>query len=230
MSKREIKKFAIKVVIPAFNEEKHIFKVVNAVKEKGFNVLVIDDGSSDNTSSEAKNAGAEVLRLSRNQGKGKALRIGFDNAFKNTKYVITLDGDDQHDVNDIGSFVEKLSWGYDVVVSRRNLKEMPFLSKSGNWILTRLARIFFGVKVHDTQSGFRAFSKKGYQKTRWKSYDYAMESESVAKIGLNKVKYCEVPIRTIYPKKTKGTNWFDGFKIFFKTIYWRMFPGTLVRK
>ncbi len=219
------------IVIPAFNESAHIGKVIKPLVSIGYQILVVDDGSSDNTASIAGKAGAVVLKLEKNAGKGNALRTGFDNAVRRgAKFLITMDGDGQHHTDDVEKFVEKLNEGFEVVFSKRDFSIMPFLSKFGNWLLSAMARLFFGVYIHDTQSGMRGYTKNAYKVCRWNSNDYAVESEAVARAGLHKLNYCEISIHTIYPKKTKGTGAIDGVKIFFRTIEWRLFPWVLKTK
>jgi len=216
------------IVIPAFNESSHIGKVIKPLVSFGYQVLVVDDGSGDNTAGISDKAGAVVLKLEKNAGKGNALRTGFDEAVRRgAKFLITMDGDGQHHADDLVKFVEKLDDGFDVVFSRRDFEVMSFLSKFGNGLLSAMARLFFGVYIHDTQSGMRVYTKQAYKICRWSSNDYAVESEAVARAGLHKLRYCEVPIKTIYPKKVKGTGALDGVKILLRTIKWRLFPWVL---
>lgn len=218
------------IVIPAYNESSRISGVVKPLVSANYQVLVVDDGSSDDTSKIAQKAEAVVLKLGENSGKGNALRAGFDEAVRRgAKFLLTLDGDGQHDTNDVPLLLDKLDKGYQVVFTRRDFSVMPFLSKFGNWLLSFAARLFFSVNIKDTQCGMRAFTKEAYKVCRWDANDYAMESEAVARAGLNKLHCAEVQIRTIYPKKIKGTGAMDGVKILFRTIKWGLFQGKLRR-
>lgn len=216
------------VVIPIFNEAARIGPVVKSLVAKKYQVLVVDDGSSDDGASVAKKAGADIFRLAKNSGKGVALRTGFDEAVKRgAKFLITIDGDGQHDPDDVKLFVSALDKGFDVIFSRRDFSMMPFLAYFANWFLSLLAVFFFKVNIHDTLSGMHGFTRQSYRICRWKSTDYAMETEIVARTGLNNLKYSEVIIRTIYPKKVKGAGAVDAVKILIKTVIWRLFPSSL---
>jgi glycosyltransferase involved in cell wall biosynthesis len=139
-------------------------------------------------------------------------------------FIVTLDGDGQHAPGDIPKLVgtlrkEKL----DIVLGSRYLKtEMPVTKQLGNWLLSSASRIFFGVDVKDTQCGFKAFTRQAYGKIRWDSRNYSVESEIIMRTGKEKLKYKEIPIRTIYQDKFKGTTIIDGARIFFRMLWWRM--------
>ncbi len=213
------------VVIPAHNEGERIGKVLKEVKNIVNNVIVVDDGSKDNTSEIAKKEkGTIVLKHIVNLGKGAALKTGCDYAIqKNAKAIVVVDADGQHDPKLIPNFIKALE-KYDLVFGYRELSaRMPLLFRIGNFGINKLTTIFYGIKLRDTQSGFRAFTSKTYKKIRWKANDYSMESEMIARAGNRKIKYCEVPISTIYGDKYKGTTIMDGLKVGINLIKWRLF-------
>ena len=86
----------------------------------------------------------------------------------------------------------------------------------------QVSNFIYGIKIKDSQCGYRAFTAKAYKKIRWKASDYSMESEMLAKIGKYKLSYAEVPIETIYSDKYKGTTILDGIKIIFNLLIWKL--------
>jgi glycosyltransferase involved in cell wall biosynthesis len=212
-------------VIPVFNEEKTIGMVVRETKKYADKVIVLDDGSKDNSASEAGKNGALVIRQIVNMGKGFSLRTGCEKALlEGADVIVTLDGDGQHSPDDIPKLVKTLEKEkLDIVLGSRLLdKNMPHTKKFGNWLLNSASKFFFAVDVKDTQSGFKVFTKKAYEKIRWDSKNYAVESEIIMRIGKRKLKYKELPIRTIYEDKYKGTTALDGIKIFLNMLWWRL--------
>ncbi len=210
-------------VIAAYNEEKHVRNVVIETKKFCSNVVVVDDGSKDNTSNEAENAGATVLRHIINLGKGAAMKTGCDYAVKKgAKTLVLLDADGQHEPKEIPEFVKALE-GHDIIYGYRKIrKKMPLILKLGNGSIGLFTRILFNENLKDTQCGYRAMTSRAYKKVRWKSSNYAMESEMIANAGKHKLKYKEIPIETIYSDKYKGTTVIDGVKIVMNMIFWRL--------
>ena len=211
-------------VIPAYNEEGSIISIVKKTKKYVNNVAVVDDGSKDKTKVSAEKAGAIVLRHIVNLGKGAALKTGCDLAVKKgAKFIITLDADAQHDPDDIPRFVEKLK-KYDIVFSfRKASSKMPIVLRFGNWFISNVVNILYGISLNDTQCGFRAFSREAYKKIRWNASDYSMESEMISKAGKQRLKYVQIPIQTIYSDKYKGTTIIDGIKIVLNMFWWKLF-------
>lgn len=210
-------------VIPAYNELKHIASVIKGVKGYVKNVIVVDDGSRDNTYSIAKNMDVIALTHIVNLGKGAALKTGCDYALKlGAKNIIVIDADGQHNPEHIPDFVKALKKSDIVFGCRKLRKDMPLLLKFGNRFIDNVTRILYGIDIPDTQCGFRAFTSNAYKKLRWKANDYFMESEMIANAGKHKLKYEIVPISTIYSDKYKGTTVFDGMKIVINLIFWRL--------
>ncbi|MBI2660083.1 glycosyltransferase family 2 protein [Candidatus Woesearchaeota archaeon] len=211
-------------VIPAYNEQHSIAGIVKKTKEYVNNVVLVDDGSTDKTNELARQAGAIVLKHIVNLGKGAALKTGCDFAVKNgAKSIIAIDADAQHNPNDIPRFTEKLK-KYDIVFSyRKASRKMPFVLRFGNWFISNITVFLYGIKLNDTQCGFRAFSKEAYKKIRWSASDYSMESEMIARAGRQSLKYVQIPIQTIYSDEYKGTTIIDGIKIVFNMIKWKLF-------
>jgi len=216
-------KSGVFAVIPAHNEEKHIGDVVRQAKKYVDNAVVVDDGSRDGTVEEAKKSGAIVLKHLVNLGKGAALKTGCDYAIKNkADIIVAIDADAQHNPKEIPKFIGAVKM-HDVAIGYRKLNmSMPFILRFGNWFINKTIRFLYGVKIKDSQCGYRAFTSEAYKKLRWKASDYSMESEMIAKIGKHRLSYAEVPIETIYSDKYKGTTILDGIKIVFNLLLWRL--------
>lgn len=211
------------VIIPAHNEERNIRKVIIGVKKYVSNIVVVDDGSNDQTAEIAKSERVHVLRHIINLGKGAALKTGCDFAYaKKASKIIVIDADGQHDTEKIPEFIKHLE-NSEIVFGYRELgKSMPFILRFGNFVINKVTTIFFKMKLRDTQCGYRAFRAIKYPQIRWNSSDYSMESEMIANAGKNKIIYSELPIATIYADKYKGTTVLDGFKIVMKMFIWRL--------
>lgn len=211
------------VIIPAYNESKHISKVIKETQKYVKNVVVVDDGSRDNTADIAEKEGADVLRHIVNMGKGSALKTGCDYAVeKGAEILIAIDADGQHDPKEVSNFIKNIN-ANEVVLGYRQLnKEMPFILKFGNWFINQTTKLLYGIELKDTQCGYRAFTANAYKKLRWRALDYSMESEMIANIGRFHLKYKEIQIETIYSDKYKGTTVLDGIKIVFNMILWKL--------
>lgn len=211
------------VVIPAHNEEKHIQTVIQETKKYCQNIIVVDDGSSDNTCNIAKETGVITLKHLVNLGKGAAAKTGCDYAYrKGYKKIILMDADGQHEAKEILHFLEAIK-EKDIVFSYRSFnKNMPLIFKIGNLGINRLNKFLFKIDLKDTQSGYRAFNSKAYKQIRWQSPDYGMEAEMVANVGRKKLNYTQIPIKTIYSDNYKGTTILDGLKIGIKMLWWRL--------
>jgi glycosyltransferase involved in cell wall biosynthesis len=214
------------IVIPAYNEETRITKVIEKAKKYG-DVIVIDDGSSDDTKTMAEKAGACVYRHIINRGVGAALGTGFRVALDmKPDVIITMDADGQHKPEDIERIIEPIRNNKtDVVVGSRFLPDssnphtMPIRKKVGNFFLNKITYFLYGLKCTDTQSGFRAFSCEALKKIRITTDRYAYASEMIEEIKRNNLKLKEVPIEAIYLNETKkGTTVWDGVKIFIDLV------------
>ena len=211
------------VIIPAYNEGKTIFGVTTKTKKFVQNIIVVDDGSLDNTAAEAARAGAVVLRHKVNLGKGAALKTGCDYAVQQgAQNIITMDADGQHDPKEIPLFRAALEQHDIAFGSRKTPKSMPQVFKLGNKVITRTLQLLYGVIVEDSQCGYRSFRAAAYPHIRWDATDYYVETEMAIRAGKKKMKHTIVPIETIYADKYKGTTIFDGIAIVAKMVGWRL--------
>jgi UDP-N-acetylglucosamine---dolichyl-phosphate N-acetylglucosaminyltransferase len=213
------------VIIPAYNESRTIYEVIKKTQSITDNIVIVDDGSSDKTYKAAVDAGAKhVLQHVVNLGKGAALKTGCDFAVsRGAEILVVMDGDNQHDPAVIPKLVDALSETRLIIGSRKIGKGMPLVFTLGNIFIQYMTKFLYGVKIKDTQSGFRAFSSRNYSKIRWNSTDYSMESEMIAKACLAGLRIYEIPIKTVYHDSYKGTTIFDGVKIITNMIKWRLF-------
>jgi glycosyltransferase involved in cell wall biosynthesis len=214
-------------VIPARNEAPRIAPVVTGALKHVDAAIVVDDGSEDGTGEAAAEAGAIVVRHVINLGKGAALKTGCLAARKlGAEAVVFLDADGQHMPGDIPKLTAPLVAGKaDIVFGAREMEKgasMPAVLKFGNWFLSASVKALFGVKIRDTQSGFRAFKMDALDKIFWESAGYAVETEIIVRAARAGLKYDEASITTTYLDKYKGTTVFDGLKIFWKLLVWRM--------
>ena len=211
------------IVIPAFNEEKNIAKIVRETMKFGI-VVVVDDASDDDTAKAAEEAGAVVLRQPVNMGVGFTTLTGVEYGIHRFKpdVIVTIDGDGQHPPKFIPHLIKKIGEGYDVVFATRNLKrdDMPKIKRAGNSILSKLLNILFSSNVSDTQTGFKAFTKSVYQRICITSDGYEYCSEFIYEVVNKGISYTEIDIPAIYDKnfKYKGTNVFTGLYILIRSI------------
>lgn len=190
----------ILALIPAYNEAVHIGNVIRQTGEF-LPVLVVDDGSSDDTAKIAQEAGAELIRQQPNQGKGMALMRGFEHAVDNGfDAVITLDADGQHDPGEIPLFLRQfVENDADLVIGQRNFAQMPIVRRCSNTIGTWLFSWAIGQKIHDNQSGYRLISRRLMQVMLQSSESgFEYEVEMIVRCVQNGMKLAWVPIRTIY--------------------------------
>lgn len=187
-------------LIPAYNEAPRIEDVIKGAR-KFLPVLVVDDGSRDETASVALKSGAEVISYQPNRGKGAALREGFKKALGlGTEAVVTLDADRQHDPDEIPEFLELYQEkGSTLIIGVRDFSKMPFTRKMANtiggWLISKAA----GQEIRDNQSGYRLISRELMQAMLdSEESGFEFEVEMVILCLKNQWALDWVPIQTIY--------------------------------
>lgn len=189
-------------LVPAFNEAATIAAVVRGASACVATVLVVDDGSTDGTAEAAAAAGAEVMRLGRNGGKGTAIRAGLSRVFESdATHVLFMDGDLQHRPEEIPALLaEAASSGAAMVIGERTFvrEEMPasryWANVVGSWALARL----MGVDLSDTQSGFRVVRTDVLRRIPLEATGYEFETELVVKLARRGAHIAGVPVKAVY--------------------------------
>ena len=221
-------KNATYVVLPAYNEATRIQPVLESIAEKGYNMVIVNDGSTDNTldvilESKRKYPNQiHVFSLLINRGVGVATQTGFDAVLKfNPKYVVSMDSDGQHSADDLDAVIKPLVVGdAQAVIGVRPLEDMPRSRNYANAIMNLLTKIFYRVDVSDSQTGFRAITREALNKITINATGYLISSEFIREIHDNNIPFAEVPIKTIYTPETqaKGTNTTAAIKILLQMI------------
>jgi glycosyltransferase involved in cell wall biosynthesis len=187
------------VLIPAWNEAAFIEPVVKAVKAQ-LPVLVVDDGSVDETPNIAAAAGATVVRHERNQGKGRALVTGFTWGLEQQyEAIISLDADGQHDPEEIPKFLSLYEDGAgELIIGRRDFSQMPFPNRFANPIGTYLLSLALKHRIYDNQSGYRLHTRRLLEALDLKATGFELEVEVIIQAVCKGMPIGWVDIRTIY--------------------------------
>ncbi len=189
----------IVALIPAYNESERIAGVITRTLPF-LPVLVVDDGSRDNTSEIAQELGAQVIRQVPNQGKGAALLNGFRHTVEmGYDAVVTLDADGQHDPSEIPQFLEEYKKGADLVIGKRDFSKMPFPRNISNTIGTWSFSSALGQYCPDNQSGYRLHSRRLVEASLSSTEtNFEFEVEIIVTCVVSGFKIAWVPIKTIY--------------------------------
>lgn len=208
-------------VTPAYNAAKYIGQTVRGALQVVDEVIVVDDGSVDETADLAAQAGAKVARLSINRGQGAALRLGTRLALDlGADIIIHFDGDGQFQADDLPKFIKALADNQtDIVFGSRFLDHstlMPWTKKSVIMPLARLFNRCFGINLSDPQSGFRAFNRNVAKSLQWQQDRMAHCTEILHLAHRQHWRIVEVPITVIYHHY--GQSWAGGWKIITDTL------------
>ncbi len=208
----------ILVIIPAFNEARLIGSVILKIKQFVNEIVVVNDGSTDDTAEIALAAGAEVITLENNQGKGAALNAGLDYArSKNPEAIVIIDADGQHLPEELNRIVSPIVQNQaDITIGSRyiaNTSNTPTHRKVGHKFLNSITGMISGIRVSDSQSGYRAFSPKAYQVLRFNSTGFSVESEMQFLASEHGLIILDVPITIQYLEKEKRSAWKQGVTV-----------------
>lgn len=214
------------VIIPAFNEASVIGSVIQSARKSlpSASILIVDDGSQDDTYAVSQKHGVMVVRHILNRGLGGAITTGLSFAkLHGYEIAITLDADGQHDPQDALPMIDLITQhNYDIVIGTRLAKgarHMPSDRRVLNWLANTLTYVLFGVRTTDSQSGFRAFNRKAIESISLKTERMEVSSEVFAEIKRLKLRFAEVPITVIYThySRSKGqqnsNKWSVGYKL-----------------
>ena len=189
--------------IAAYNEARYVGSIVLQARQYVDKVIVVDDGSTDNTAKVAELAGAAIIRHTENRGKGAAIQSILAEAKKiNPDVLVLLDADSQHDPNEIPALIKPISEGFDLVIgSREDQKDKtPRYRRIGQKVVLRSTRLASKANISDSESGFRALSPKAINELELKANGFAIESEMITLAADKNLKITEVPISNIYTK------------------------------
>ncbi len=220
------------IIVPAYNEQQVIGRVLDdlkAAKIEGMEkeIVVVDDGSSDNTKGEAKKRGVTVLTHIVNRGLGGALGTGLIYArLTNADFVVTFDADGQHQSEDVKKVIAPLiKHKADVVIGSRMLTKggMSIDRKIINLAANVANYLLWSIWITDTQSGLRAFSKEAVKKIEIKMNKMEVSSEFLKEIGRHHLKVAEVPIKAIYTQysKSKGQKNANAINVLVKLLVYK---------
>lgn len=213
------------VVIPAYNEGSVIGSVVEDIKRAldtssmRHEVVVVNDGSKDNTAAQARKAGATVINHILNSGAGGATATGLSYANQQGfDFAITMDADGQHLPEDVIEGIRTIiDRETDLLIGSRliDTSGMPKVKVLGNKGLSIITKILFGINITDSQSGLRVFSKNALENLRWRTSGYEFCSEMLWRAKQLRLSISEYPIKAVYTdySKTKGQNNWNAVNI-----------------
>ena len=218
-------------VIPCYNEGKTIGDIVRRCKKYVDEVVVIADNCTDDTFNEAVKADARVSGRNFNKGPGMSNILGYEWAVAlGADVIVVLDGDGQHDPDDIPNLLRQFP-DYDAVITSRFMDgfkyaKMPFYRKVGVWAITAAFNFGAKVKVHDSQCGFRAFKSSIFEKITLTEKNFGYSTELLVKLRHGKFKIKEIPTNVRYwGEYTQNSSWNPikhGISVLFETIKWRI--------
>jgi glycosyltransferase involved in cell wall biosynthesis len=190
------------ILIPAFNAAGSLPELTDRIRKavKGADILVINDGSTDNTETVLKDLKIPHLTNAPNRGKGYTLQRGFEYAIqKGYDYVVTIDADLQHVPEEISLFIDSKQRA-DIYIGTRNLRstDMPPHRRLTNYLTSLIISIFSGQRIRDSQSGYRMLSTDVLRKLNVRSIKYDFESELLFQAGMLDISVAEVRVSTVY--------------------------------
>lgn len=215
---------SVTAIIPAYNEETRVGNVVRAALPYVERVIVVDDGSTDNTAGAAREAGAFVVRHSENTGAGAATMTGIEAARRaGAEAVVTLDADEQHDPADIPRLLEPVENGTaDIVFANRfgQRNKIPAIRRVFNAIGNVVTLFAAGKWVSDSQSGYKVFGPRALREVEIKMRGFEFCTEIVREAAVHKWRVSEIPAKVIYSEYTlkKGQSFSSGIRTAMKIL------------
>jgi len=216
------------VVIPVHNECRAIGRLVEGICSKNLDVIVIDDGSIDGSGRIAHEKGAHVIYHETKKGKGLSLQEGFAHALeKNYKGIIAMDGDGQHAIEDIDSFLTKAKEFPSSIINgnrMQNAERMPLIRRLTNGIMSWLISLVCKQHIPDTQCGFRYIPVNILKEIEINSNDFEIETEVLIEASRHGYPVASIPIKTIYQNEKSKINPYKDTIRFFAYLMRELFP------
>jgi len=195
--------------IAAYNEARYVGSIVLQARQYVDEVIVVDDGSTDNTARIAELAGATVIRHNQNRGYGATVRSILAEAKKrNPDVLVLLDADSQHNPNEIPTLIKAVSEGSDLAIGSREAQKdkTPRYRRIGQKVVSRSTRLASKANISDSECGFRAFSQRAISELELKASGMAVSAETIVRAAEKNLKITEVPISNIYTKDGSTLN------------------------
>ncbi len=213
-------------LVPAYQAAETIEPVVRGILRHVPRVLVVDDGSTDETARRAARAGADVVSLPENSGKGSAIRAGLARLLaSDATHIAFLDSDGQHDPEDLPDLLAAAREGYDFVIGSRMARpeETPAVRYHTNEIGSRILSRMTGHEVEDGQSGYRVVATGLLRRLRLTARGYLIETEILLKAAPFVERFRHVPVRAIYGGPSHYRPFVDTWIISWGAVYYKVF-------
>ena len=222
---------SIFVIIPAFNEGAIIHSVCEKLLQYDYQVVVVDDGSSQSLYSSLQKLPIHFLRHKVNLGQGAALQTGIEYALaQGANYIVTFDGDGQHEAGDIPKFIDALTAGKaDIILGSRFMEDAVHNMSGRRKRTLQVARyvnyLFTGLLLSDAHNGFRAMNKSAAQAIHIHENRMAHATEILAQIKHKRLRYAELPVQVRYTtySRAKGQTVWSSFRILFDLLLAKLF-------
>jgi glycosyltransferase involved in cell wall biosynthesis len=219
-------RFSPAALIPAYQAQDSVGDVVRGARRQVDRVLVVDDGSTDRTGERAAAAGAEVLRLPENSGKGSAVRAGLAKILSaGATHVVFLDADGQHDTEDLPALLQAAKEGDRFVIGSRMARpeETPAVRYRTNEIGSRILTRMTGHDVEDGQSGYRVVASDLLRDLKLNARGYLIETEILLKAAPRVARFRHIPVRAIYGGPSHYRPFRDTWTISWGAVYYKVF-------
>jgi glycosyltransferase involved in cell wall biosynthesis len=219
-------RFSPIAVVPAYEAAGTVGAVVRGILASVPRVIVVDDGSSDETAGESERSGASVLRLPENSGKGSAVRAGLARALTtDATHVVFVDADGQHDPADLPRLLAAAAAGEDFVIGSRmsDPDAIPGYRYRTNEIGSRILTRMTGLEVEDAQSGYRVVAADLLRRLDLNARGYIIETEILLKSARHLTRFTHVPVRAIYGGGSHYRPFRDTWIISWGAVYYKVF-------
>ncbi len=219
----KLNSLGIVVIIPTYNNDRTLLSVIEGVKQYSKHIIVVNDGSTDTTSGILKSiSGIQIITHAKNKGKGYALKNGLSAAKEQGfRYAITIDSDGQHYPADIPSFVNEIEMHPDtMLVGARNLtaNNMPGKNTFANKFSNFWFQLETGIKLEDTQSGYRLYPLHRIGKMKYCTAKYEFELEMIVFLAWKGVNVKNIPVNVYYPPQGERVSHFRPLRDFTRRI------------